>query len=65
MMIKPIRTEADYEQALREIENLMDAQPETEEADRLDVLVTLVEAYEARHYPILPPDPKPPLISHE
>ena len=56
-MIKPIRTEADYEQALHEIENLMDAQPETEEADRLDVLVTLVEAYEARHFPILPPDP--------
>lgn len=56
-MIKPIRTEADYEQALHEIESLMDAQPETEEADRLDVLVTLVEVYEARHYPILPPDP--------
>ncbi len=57
MMIKPIRTEADYKEALHEIENLMNARPETEEADRLDVLVTLVEAYEARHFPILPPDP--------
>lgn len=53
---RPIRTETDYEQALREIEALMDAQPGTDEADRLDVLVTLVEAYEARHFPILPPD---------
>lgn len=57
MVIKPIRTEADYEKTLHEVEDLMDAQPGTEEADRLDVLVTLVEAYEARHYPILPPDP--------
>jgi HTH-type transcriptional regulator/antitoxin HigA len=44
MMISPIRTEADYEQALCEVKDLMDAQPETDEADRLDVLVTLVEA---------------------
>lgn len=56
-MIRPIRTEADYEKALDEIEELMDAQPGTDEADQLDVLVTLVEAYEARHFPILPPDP--------
>ena len=56
MVFRPIRTEADYEQVLREIEGLMDAQPGTDEADRLDALATLVEAYEARHYPIIPPD---------
>jgi HTH-type transcriptional regulator / antitoxin HigA len=55
--IKPIRNEADYEAALQEIEALFDCQPETPEADRLDVLVALVEAYEARHHAIPAPDP--------
>ena len=55
--VRPIRTEQDYEAALGEIEGLMSAQPETPEGDRLDVLVTLVEAYEARHHPIEAPDP--------
>lgn len=57
MDIRPIRSEQDYETALREIEGLMDARPETPDGDRLDVLVTLVEAYEARHHAIEAPDP--------
>ena len=55
--IKPIRTEADYEAAFKEIEGLWDAEPGTPEGDRFEVLFTLVEAYEDQHYPILPPDP--------
>ena len=57
MDIKPIKTDADYEAVLKEIDRLMDAAPDTPEGDRLDVLVTLVEAYEAQHYPIENPDP--------
>lgn len=56
-VIRPIRDEEDYETALAEIEALWDAEPGTAEADRLEVLVTLVEAYEAVHYPIPSPDP--------
>ena len=52
MDIKPIKTEFDYQAALKEIEGLMDAQPDTLEGDRLDIMTTLVEAYEAKHYPI-------------
>lgn len=55
--IRPIRNEEDYETALEEIEELWEAEPGTGEADRLDVLVMLVEAYEAEHYPIPAPDP--------
>jgi HTH-type transcriptional regulator / antitoxin HigA len=55
--IAPIRGERDYEAALKEIEALMDAAAGTAQGDRLDVLVTLVEAYEARHWAIDPPDP--------
>jgi HTH-type transcriptional regulator/antitoxin HigA len=55
--IKPIRTESDYDAALAEIQNLMDASFDTPEGDRLDILVTLVEAYEAKHWRIDPPDP--------
>ncbi|HEU4585004.1 MAG TPA: helix-turn-helix domain-containing protein [Gemmatimonadaceae bacterium] len=57
MDIKPIKTESDYDAALAEIDNLMDAEPETPDGDRLDVLVTLVEAYEEKHWAISPPDP--------
>ncbi len=58
MEIKPIRTEADYEAALKEVEKLMESQPDTPEGDRMEVLVTLIEAYEAKHFPIpLPDDP--------
>lgn len=55
--IKPIRNEADYEATLAEIERLMEAKPGTRAGDRLDILVTLVEAYEEKHWQIDPPDP--------
>jgi HTH-type transcriptional regulator/antitoxin HigA len=55
--IKPIRSEADYEAALAEIEQLFEAEPGTPAGDRLEVLTTLVEAYEEKHYPIPLPDP--------
>ncbi|MDT8398293.1 MAG: transcriptional regulator [Pseudomonadales bacterium] len=57
MEIRPIKTETDYEATLREIEGLMPAEADSSEGDRLDVLVTLVEAYEREHYPIGFPDP--------
>lgn len=57
MKIRPLRTNADYEAALYEINRLADAEPGTEAFDRLDVLATLVEAYEAKVCPIGPPDP--------
>jgi HTH-type transcriptional regulator / antitoxin HigA len=55
--VRPIRSEEDYEAALAEIDELMDAEPGTAEGDRLDIMVTLVEAYEARHWEIDLPDP--------
>ena len=55
--VRPIHTEDDYDAALGEVDQLMDAVPGTPEGERLDVLVTLVEAYEARHWAIDPPDP--------
>ncbi|MDL2286005.1 transcriptional regulator [Desulfococcaceae bacterium OttesenSCG-928-F15] len=57
MDIKPIRNENDYRETLKEIEALMDAQENTPEGDRLDILVTLVEAYERKVYPMDLPDP--------
>lgn len=57
MNIKPVKTKADYQAALKEIETLMDAKTRTPKGDRLEVLVTLVEAYEAKHYPLDLPDP--------
>ncbi len=57
MEIKPIKTKADHRAALKEIETLMMAKANTPEGERLDVLVTLVEAYERKHYPIDAPDP--------
>jgi HTH-type transcriptional regulator/antitoxin HigA len=57
MKIKPIKSARDYRQALKEIESLMRARRNTPQGDRLDVLVTLVEAWEARHFPIALPDP--------
>ena len=57
MGIRPIKTKADYKAALKEVEALMSAEPASEEGDRLDVLVTLIEAYEREHYPIDFPDP--------
>jgi HTH-type transcriptional regulator/antitoxin HigA len=57
MDIKPIKNEADYETALAEIDRLFDAEPDTPEGDQLEILVTLVEAYEDKHYDLPPPDP--------
>lgn len=57
MDIKPIKTDADYRAALKEIESLMTAEPDTPEGEKLDVMVTLIEAYEVRHFPMDLPDP--------
>ena len=57
MEIKPIRTDADHAAALRRIDSIMDALPGTPEGDELDVLATLVQAYEDRRFPIDDPDP--------
>ena len=57
MEIKPIHTKADHRAALKEIETLMSARPRTREGERLDVLVTLVEAWEKKHHPMALPDP--------
>jgi HTH-type transcriptional regulator/antitoxin HigA len=55
--IKPIKSQADYQAALKEIERLFDAKPNTPQGDRLEVLTTLVEAYEEQHYGLPLPDP--------
>ena len=57
MNIKPIKTEDDYRAALAEIETLMMAELDSSEGEKLDVLATLVEAYERKHYPLDLPDP--------
>jgi HTH-type transcriptional regulator / antitoxin HigA len=57
MEIAPLKNRRDYRQALKEIETLMQARRNTPEGDRLDVLVTLVEAWEHKHYPLDLPDP--------
>jgi HTH-type transcriptional regulator/antitoxin HigA len=57
MEIRPIKTVADYEAALKEIESLFDAEPGIPEGDRLDILITFVEAYEDENYDIPAPDP--------
>ena len=62
MNIKPIKTETDYVEALQAVENLMDSKIDTPEGDSLDVLVTLIEAYEEKHHPILPPEPVEAII---
>ncbi|MSP97933.1 MAG: transcriptional regulator [Betaproteobacteria bacterium] len=57
MNIKPIKTRTDYRATLAEIETLMSAKANSAEGERLDILVTLVEAYERRHFPLEHPDP--------
>jgi HTH-type transcriptional regulator/antitoxin HigA len=57
MDITPIKTQRDYRRALKEVEGLMTAKRSTPEGDRLDVLVTLIEAWEAKHFPLDLPDP--------
>ena len=56
MVIKPIKNDRDYRRMLKEIEKLMDARPKTPQGDRLDVLATLVAAWEDEHHAIEPPD---------
>ncbi len=55
--IKPIRSKRDYEAALKEVDRLWGAKAGTREGERLDILATLIEAYEEEHFPIDPPDP--------
>ncbi len=57
MDIRPIKTEQDYMTAVSRIEKLWGSKKDTPEGDELDLLVTLVESYEIKHYPIVPPDP--------
>ena len=57
MEIRPIKTKADHRATLREVERLWDAGPGTRKGDRVEVLVTLIEAYEAKHFAIPAPDP--------
>ena len=57
MDIQPIKTEKDYDAALQAIEELWDTKEGTPEGDRLEVLITLVDAYEQKNHPIYPPDP--------
>ena len=59
MNIHPIRTKADYKRALREVSAYFDDEPEpgSADGDRFEILPTLVEAYEAKHFPIDAPDP--------
>ena len=57
MDVTPIKTKRDYRRALKEVKGLMAAKRRTPEGDRLDILVTLVEAWEAKHYPLDLPDP--------
>ena len=59
MNIHPIRTKADYKRALREVSAYFDDEPEpgSEDGDRFEILATLVEAYESKHFPIEAPDP--------
>ena len=64
MDITPIKTKRDYRRTLKEIEGLMNARRGTPDGDRLDVLVALVEAWEAKHYPIDLPDPVEAIKNH-
>jgi HTH-type transcriptional regulator/antitoxin HigA len=57
MEIRPIKTEQDYNSAIKRIEELWGSKKDTSKGDELDLLVTLVESYEMKHYPIAPPDP--------
>ena len=55
--IRPIRTKADHRWALKEVDRLWNANPGTPDGDRVEILVTLIEAYEDEHFPIEAPDP--------
>ena len=64
MEIRPIKNDADYQAILDEIERLFNADPDTPEGDRLEVMVTLVEAYEEKHFSIPAPDPIEAIMYH-
>lgn len=55
--IRPIRTKRDYQAGLKIVESLMTAKANTPEGDMLDIMVTLIQAYEVKHHPMMPPDP--------
>ena len=57
MEIRPIKTDQDYNASIRRIEVLWGAKKDSQQGDELDLLITLVESYEMKHYPIAPPDP--------
>lgn len=57
MEIRPIKTKQDYNSAIKRIEELWGAKKDSPKGDELNLLVTLVESYEMKHYPIAPPDP--------
>ena len=62
MDIKPIKTENDYNESIKRIEDLWGSKMDSPQGDELDLLVTLVESYEMKHYPIAPPDPVEAII---
>lgn len=64
MDIKPIKNEADYQEALQEIESLFDVSLNTPQGQKLDILTTLVEVYEQQHYPIESPSPIEAILYH-
>lgn len=64
MDVRPIKTERDYQAALARVESLFAAEPDTPAGDQLEILVTLLEAYEAQHMPIPYPDPVAALEYH-
>ena len=64
MEIKPIKNDVTYQAVLEEIERLFDAAPDTPDGDRLEVLTTLVESYEDKHYSIPLPDPIEAILYH-
>jgi HTH-type transcriptional regulator/antitoxin HigA len=57
MKLKPIKTEEDYENALKRLDKIFDAEPGTKEGDELEILALIIEDYEDKNYPISPPDP--------
>ncbi|MGO9016965.1 MAG: helix-turn-helix domain-containing protein [Syntrophobacteraceae bacterium] len=64
MDVRPIKTENDYKAALEEVEHLFNAVPDSPEGDRLEVLTTLIEAYEEKYYSIPLPDPVEAILYH-
>ena len=57
MEIRAIKTDSDYKASLKRVDDLWESKPDTKEGDELEILITLIEAYEEKHHPIYPPDP--------